>query len=170
MKRALFLGMVVAAIMASCSNKTTHVYTVSDSTSQGGLGAPVKVKPTGGTPVSVAPDATAFRMSGDYAGNVAVTLSPEGEILYFPAPGDITADSSPISLGNGWWLNCQGFGPNTVFTKYTFAEYAELPEAPTVQQIKNSIIPGAKVLELKVIPMTLEEARLNPQQAFQYLR
>ncbi|MCH5223455.1 MAG: hypothetical protein J1E82_05385 [Muribaculaceae bacterium] len=104
------------------------------------------------------PNATAFRMSGDYANNVAITLNNNGEIIYFPAPTDITADSKPIQLANGWWLNNQGFGQNSVFTTYTFAEYAELPAVPTPEQLKNAIIPGARVTGFIELPCPVGEA------------
>ena len=120
--------------------------------------------------VGYLPNATAFRMSGDYANNVAVTLSPEGELVYFPAPTDITADSEPISLGEGWWLNNQGLGPNSVFTKYTFAEYAALPEVPSLEQIKLSIIPGAKVTGFMELPMKIGEANKDIEAAKEFVK
>lgn len=107
------------------------------------------------------PNATAFRMSGDYQNNVGITLNQNGVITYFPAPTDITADSAPISLGNGWWLNCQGIGPNSVFTKYTFAEYAELSTIPSPEQLKKDVIPGARVTQFIELPMKLSEALNN---------
>lgn len=175
---------MLAIIMASCGH---HVYSVSSSSDTGAAVAPsnqVRIQPTGG-PVSnpngpgaktgvpadfIQPNATAFRMSGDYYDNVAITLAPNGEILYFPAPTDITADSKPIDLGNGWWLNNQGFGPNSVFTKYTFAQYAELPEAPSPSQLKLDIIPGAKVTKFIELPMKLDDAYSNLDAVKDYLK
>lgn len=144
--------------MGSCSNKS-YVYTesrqpVDAETVVKKLPLPV----TGGVRVNVTPNATAFRMNGDYSKNVGVTLSPSGELIYFPAPTDITAYSEPISLGDGWWLNCQGIGPNSVFTKFTFAEYAALPEVPSPQQIKKDLLPGAKVTQFIELPMKLNDA------------
>ena len=116
------------------------------------------------------PEATAFRMSGDYSKNVAVTLSPDGELQYFPAPSDITADSEPIELGDGWWLNNQGLGPNSVFTKYTFAEYAALPEVPSPEQLKLSVIPGAKVTGFIELPVKIGEANNNIEELKKYVK
>lgn len=180
----IFCGL--AFIMASCSH---HTYVVGESndgsykTTGVTLGYPnaspsatdspkVSLAPRGGQ-VSMAemlPDATAFRMSGNYANNVAVTLSQDGELLYFPAPSDITADSEPVSLGDGWWLNNQGLGPNSVFTKYTFAEYAALPEVPSPEQLKLSIIPGAKVTGFIELPMKIGEAQNNIEAVKAYLK
>lgn len=178
------LIMMTGLMMLSCSH---HTYVVNDNndanrTTSVAIGYPksdksdskeqsgpqkVAVRPTGSETLKVnfLPNATAFRMSGDYANNVAITLSKDGELLYYPAPTDITADSEPIDLGNGWWLNNQGLGPNSVFTKYTFAEYASLPEVPTHEQLKNSIIPGAKITGFIELPMKLNQANENLEEA-----
>ena len=115
------------------------------------------------------PNATAFRMNGDYSKNVAITLSSDGEIIYFPAPSDITADSEPIPLVEGWWLNCQGFGPNSVFTKYTFSEYAALPEVPSPEQLKMDIIPGARVTQFIELPIKIGNASNELEKIKDYL-
>lgn len=151
----------IAIIMAACSHKTSENSKTSLTAS---------LPETSSKPRNVMPDATAFRMSGDFQNNVAISLSPDGEIIYYPAPSDITADSAPINLGEGWWLNQQGIGPNSVFTSYTFAEYAALPEAPSIQQLKLSIIPGAKVTEFIELPMKFNEASGNIDAVKKYLK
>lgn len=98
---------------------------------------------------SYMPKATAFRMSGPYADHVAVTLGPNGNPTYFPAPSDISDNSLPVYLGDGWWLNRQGLGPGSVFTSWTMAEYAKLPNVPTISEIKAHIIPGACVTDFR---------------------
>lgn len=170
-KSVLFL--FIMALTVSCSH---HTYTVKSKTgdAQNSQSADtpdnrVQVLPTMWGPIKINPNATAFRMSGNYSNNVGVTLSPDGVLTYFPAPTDITADSEPIDLGNGWWLNCQGLSPHSVFTKYTFAEYASLPEAPSAQQIKMDIIPGARVTQLIELPMKLNEALENLDEVKAYV-
>lgn len=173
--------MGILVITASCSHKWGSVYTegeqmmsntspVSTTTEVPTEVTAVRLPETGSKPVGLLPNATAFRMSGDYQNNVAVTLAPNGELSYFPAPTDITADSEPISLGKGWWLNRQGIGPRSVFTKYTFAQYAELTETPSIEQLKASIIPGAKVTDFMELPIKLDEATNNPDLAKSYLK
>lgn len=181
MKKLIFCAMIIG-LMASCSHKWGSVYTPSDRNlpSEKIVGnspssAPsedrrVAVAPTGFRPVDMIPNATAFRMSGDYQNNVAVTLNSNGQLTYFPAPSDITADSEPISLGNGWWLNNQGLGQNSVFTKYTFAEYAALPSAPSTQQLILDILPGAKVTEFIELPMKITEVSQNLEAAKEYVK
>ena len=108
--------------------------------------------------VSMIPKASAFRMSGDYADKVAVSVDAQGNLTYFPAPSDISPVSAPVSLADGWWLNRQGIGSNSVFTKYTFEEYAALPNVPSVAELKAAIIPGARVTEVISLPFTIGEA------------
>lgn len=116
-------------------------------------------KPIGGAkPVTTLPKATAFRMTGNYADHVAITLDSQGNVIYFPAPTDITPDSAPIALTDGWWLNRQGIGANSVFTKYTFAEYAALSQVPTVAQLKEAVLPDARVTEMVTLPYSINEA------------
>lgn len=173
MKKLIF-GIMIALCAASCSRSVSHIYTAKGESpakstavasgsnlTEGQRSNLVKLQPTGGPVVNLVPPATAFRMSGDYYDNVAITLGPDGEISYFPAPTDITADSKPVALGDGWWLNNQGFGPNTVFTKYTFAQYAELDQTPDPEQLKLAIIPGAKVTKFVELPMNINEAAEN---------
>lgn len=106
--------------------------------------------------------ASAFRMSGDYADRVAVTLDSEGELVYYPAPTDITADSMPTAIADGWYLNRQGLGPNSVFTRWTFEEYGSFQSVPTPQEIKAAIILGARVTEFKILPIPSSEAAELP--------
>ena len=184
MKKILIIG-IAAMALGAC---THHTYVANESadTSKGSknvafgyssdsqtaqdlrLRKPIKIM---NSPASnMIPNATAFRMNGDYANNVAVTLSPSGELIYFPAPTDITADSAPQQLTDGWWLNNQGLGPNSVFTKYTFAEYAALPEAPSPQQIKQSIIPGASVTQFVELPVKVGNTQGNMEEIITYLK
>lgn len=101
---------------------------------------------------------TVFRMSGDYADKVAVTFDGAGKLIYFPAPTDITAASAPVKLDNGWWLNRQGISSGSVFTKYTFEEYSKLEKVPTQAELKAAVIPGAKVIEFRTLPIPASEA------------
>lgn len=171
------LGLFMIILLGSCSQKHTYTESVIDETnlqtnSGVAVGYPkvLPVKPSERKPVAYLPNATVFRMSGNYSHNVAITIGENGNLSYFPAPSDITADSEPISLGDGWWLNCQGLGPNSVFTKYTFAEYAELTEVPSPSQLKKDIIPGARVTEFKELPIKLTEAMRNPESVKPYLK
>ena len=131
--------------------------------------APERIQLTG-SPSAMMPKATAFRMSGDYANNVAVTLNANGTLSYFPAPTDITDNSKPYDLGDGWYLNRQGLGPNSVFTTYTFEEYGNLKETPTHQQLLEAVIPGAVVTAFKELPVSMSAAFSDPSVCNGYLK
>lgn len=167
-------------ILMACSQ---HTYTIENGKSQDALRYSKKSEPSetlklseklpelrGDGKLSALPEATAFRMSGDYSNNVAVSLAPNGELLYFPAPSDITADSEPVQLVDGWWLNNQGLGPNSVFTNYTFAEYAALPTTPSIEQLKLSIIPGAKVTDFMELPFKIGNAKQNIEEIKNFIK
>lgn len=147
--------------MAGCGHKQ------SAATARTGATMPVTERRTGSE--AMIPKATVFRMSGDYADKVAVTMDSEGRLLYYPAPSDITQYSAPVSLGDGWWLNRQGLGPESVFTRWTFAEYAALPSTPATEEIVAAVIPGSKVTEYRILPVTASEAMDNPQICVKYL-
>ncbi|MDE6338616.1 MAG: hypothetical protein K2K97_02365 [Muribaculaceae bacterium] len=120
-------------------------------------------------PVTAIPMATAFKMNGDYADNVAVTLNANGTLAYYPAPSDISEYSRPVDLGQGWWLNRQGISANSVFTRYTFAEYAKLKTVPTQKELLASIIPGSAVTHMEELPFTINDTPANLDSIQHYL-
>lgn len=77
-----------------------------------------------------------------------------------PTPGSYGPERrfGPVEIGDGWWLNRQGLGPNSVFTKWTFDEYRALKTVPTPEEIKAAIIPGATVTEFHTLPIPASEA------------
>lgn len=128
------------------------------------------IKPANSERQSMMPKAIAFKMSGDYADNVAITIGGDGQLLYYPAPSDISEYSKPIDLGDGWWLNRQGIGRNSVFTRYTFEEYSSLAKVPTQQELKEAVIPGAKVTAITELPFTIGEAANHLTEVKEYLK
>ncbi|MDE6026657.1 MAG: hypothetical protein K2G23_01115, partial [Muribaculaceae bacterium] len=76
----------------------------------------------------------------------------------------ISVNSKPIDLGNGWWLNRQGLGPNSVFTRYTYEEYSKLPSVPSQQELKAAIIPGARVSEWRQLSCPASDAMSHLQE------
>ncbi|MCM1070978.1 MAG: hypothetical protein NC210_08180 [[Clostridium] fimetarium] len=118
-----------------------------------------------GSAPALIPKAVAYRMSGPYAANVPVTVNAAGEIVSYPAPSDLAPDSEPIDLGGGWWLDRRGVSDNSVFTRYTYAEYRALKTAPTIAELREAIIPGARVSDTFRLPMTTSEAVADPDAA-----
>lgn len=165
MKRISLIVGITLTMLTSCSKKTAET-TVQEKP----VPTEIKMRMIGGGGNAMAmPKATIFRMSGDYAGNVAVTLNPDGTLAYYPAVTDIMSNSAPYDLGDGWWLNRQGLSSNSVFTKWTFDEYRKLKSTPTREEIIEAIIPGAKVTAMQSIPINLSEAMRNPGQCREYL-
>lgn len=104
------------------------------------------------------PKARAYRMNGDYADNVPVGTDGAGRIISFPAPTDVSAASKPVQLAGGWWLDRRGVGKHTAFTRFTYEEYAAMQQAPSVAQLKEAVIPGARVTVVAELPWTLQDA------------
>lgn len=149
LKGKIILGAAaLLSVAAACSHKAAE-------TTQATAPAPA-TQPVAGPTTGYIPRATVFKMSGPYADKVAVTLDAQGNLTYYPAPSDITKSSMPVYLKDGWWLNCQGLSANSVFTDWTFTDYAALPATPSPSEIKAHIIPGATVtaMERTTVPMT----------------
>lgn len=153
--KKIIAGILAVSALCGCSNKNAKNSEKTDINAVEASAVALGFKSS--KPVNAIPKATAFRMNGDYANNVAITLNGNN-IVYFPAPTDITENSRPISLGNGWWLNRQGISQNSVFTKYTFEEYSKLKKVPSIEELKAAIIPGAHVTDMYTLPCSINEA------------
>lgn len=164
-----YVGCVAAAmLMVGCSPKSNDK-NVSSSDVQGETVPVVRVLDS--QPLGMVLKATAFKMSGDYADKVAVTLDNNGNLVYYPAPTDLSSESVPTAIGDGWYLNRQGLGDGSVFTKWTFAEYRAMKTAPTPDEIKKAIIPGATVTEFRQLPISASKAREEaPANLLKYLQ
>lgn len=173
-KAIMACGLTAAILLCGCSSKKKAVSAYDNMSKQGVETVrpdAVAVEPTGTKNMQMIPKATVFRMSGDYADNVAVTLDSNGELAYYPAPSDLKSSSAPLEIADGWYLNRQGLGPNSVFTKYTFAQYRALKQAPTPEEIKAAIIPGAVVTEFSQLPLNINQVSgMTPAELKEYLK
>lgn len=157
--------MVSASVISSCS---THKAAADP--------APLTVKADvpvmGSRPLGVLPKAVIYKMNGDYASLVPVTLDASGnKIASYPAPTDLSEQSMPLALGDGWYLDRRGgIGPNTAFLKYTYTEYMAMPKAPSPSSLMADIVAKAKVTETKVLPMTLNEALADTAALQKYVK
>lgn len=117
-----------------------------------------------GKPSSYIPKAVIYRTNGDYSQNVAITLNPARDaVVSYPAPGDVSEASAPVALGDGWLLDRRGgVGLNSAFLTYTYSQYAKLPQAPSTGELMGSILPDARVTEVKTLPITLSQALADP--------
>ena len=162
--------LVIAVALTGCSKKVSQS---SESSTLAPTPAPASMRPKvlNSEPVGMLLNASVFKMNGDYADNVAVTMGVDGRLVYFPSPSDISASSKPVPVGEGWYLNRQGLGPGSVFTKWTFEEYKALESVPSPAEIIAAIIPGARVTEFETLPVTVSEAAdLSPEELLKLIK
>ena len=168
-KKTMFVAAAVGgALFAGCSSARQPGADSGASSVVLGYGEATPVKLENGEglntppPSQVIPKATVYRMSGDYADYVPVTLTPDGHSLVsFPAPTDLSQSSRPLPLADGFYLDRRGVGTCTAFTRYTYAEYMALPAAPSPSELLASLIPGAVVTEVVRLPFTLSQAEAD---------
>lgn len=125
--------------------------------------------PIAGTAPMARPKGLLYRMSGNYADKVPVQMGADGQLISFPAPSDIPANPEPIRLIDGWYLSPVGVSANSVFTRWTYAEYRRLTQTPSVSEIREAIIPGAKVTMTMSLPMTASEAIADTTAVNEYI-
>ena len=89
------------------------------------------------------PQAIVYKTKDDFSDYVPVIMNPERtEIVSYPAPFDIFYNgvlSKPTRLNNGYLLDNRGINENVVFLNYTYEEYANLSEAPSLSEMKKRI-------------------------------
>lgn len=107
------------------------------------------------------PKAIIYKTTKDYSRNVPITMDDSRtQITSYPAPSDLLS-GTPLSLCDGWLLDCRGIGRNTVFLDYTYEEYATLNAAPSFNELKKHIIDKHPIAEMFVIPLTIEQAKTD---------
>ncbi len=147
---AAIIVLSAAALGTACSTPRPDVVPATAAPAP----APFGPRVMGGTPADM-PRATVYRMSGDYSCNVPITIGTDGEATSYPAPSDLSETSMPVDMGGGLWLDRRGVGLRSVFTRYTYAEYMALPQAPAPQRLRRAVIPGARVTAVYPLPMAI---------------
>lgn len=141
-----FLLALIFIGLLSCCNKTTST---SVQTAPG----------LTGSDVSFLPKAIVYRTTDNCSDLVPVTLTPDGRsILTYPAPTDLTAQSQPIQLADGWWLDRRGISADSHFTDYTYQEYRSLAKAPSPQELMSHLNASCRISTIAQLPMSLNEA------------
>lgn len=91
--------------------------------------------------VKALPSYLIYKMHGDYADFVPITLNAEGNtIISYPAPTDISISQKPVALGNGWFLDRRGIGIYSAFTDFTYEEYSMMDKTPSIDLLMSHII------------------------------
>ncbi|GEO06996.1 hypothetical protein AAE02nite_46600 [Adhaeribacter aerolatus] len=101
---------------------------------------------------SAGPPTIVYKTKRDYTNKVAVIFNADKTaIVAYPHPQDIAKKGErvkPTMLAQGYLLDNQGLNENAAFTQYTFEEYAALAKAPTLAELKASIIDKDPFMEL----------------------
>lgn len=116
-----------------------------------------------GRGVRAMPFACIYRTNGDYNNHVTVSTDPAtGNIVAFPATTDVGVESAPMILTDGWLLDRRGgIGYGTAFLRWTYAEYRAMPATPSLDEMRDAIIPGARVTAIERLDMTTFAAQTD---------
>lgn len=156
---ALIAG--TSILLASCASSrakeesTSKPIIINARIEKGGSDLPI------GGEARALPKARIYKMNRDLSNYVPIQMTPQGEIISFPGPGDLSESAMPVKLDGGWWLDRRGIGPNTQFTDYTYREYMNLPAPPSIEDLKAHRLHGAEITEIAELPMTASEAAAN---------
>ncbi len=131
MRIVLFIGLF--ALMSCKSGKNTHKETFVPQYTPG-------------------PKALVYKTRADYYKLVPVVLSDDkSTIVQYPHPADVMVDDQymyPTKMQQGYLLDNRGIAANVAFLKYTYEEYAALPEAPDPEELYKYILDKEPLLEM----------------------
>jgi len=103
-------------------------------------------------PSMATPPALVYKTRKDYSKNVPVRMNAQKtKIMSYPHPTDIFYQGKlayPTPLAGGFLLDNRGIDENVVFLSYTYESYSQLKEAPTMEQLMNSIVDKLPLVEL----------------------
>ena len=104
--------------------------------------APASTRPASKGAMAASAPAMLYKTKGDYHNLVPVQLSADRRsIVAYPAPSDVAGPApQPTPLAQGYWLDNRGIGTNVAFLKLTYADYAQLAAAPSLQDMDALII------------------------------
>ncbi|MCC8118887.1 MAG: hypothetical protein LIP09_09125 [Bacteroidales bacterium] len=172
MKYCIYILMTLMMVMAAGCSSSKDAGKITSAASTVRTASGVTTNSTSSRNAAALPKAVIYKMNGDYSQYVPITLSRSGkQVISYPAPSDLTANSTPLEIGDGWWLDRRGaIGNHTAFLTYTYDQYRALKQAPTSDELMNHIKSEAKVSEYKTLPITLNEALKDPSQLQQYIK
>ena len=116
-------------------------------------GQPVKLQPVqsgvsgvkqGSNAAVSSPVVYIYKMKKDYSQLVPVLMDDSrSRIVSYPHPADLKRGGQlclPTELVQGYWLDNRGINGNVAFLSYTYAEYAALPAAPSIEDLLAHIV------------------------------
>lgn len=93
------------------------------------------------TPESVVENPTVvYKTIRDFSDFVPVIMNAgRTKILSYPAPTDLSVNSKPTVLKNGYLLDNRGITEHVVFLNYSYEAYMAMKEAPTMDEMLKNI-------------------------------
>ena len=116
----------------------------SDSESAAPVQQPLKPAAVG----VASPPVLVYKTRKDYSDLVPVGFRDK-KIISYPHPRDLKVGGQlvlPTPLADGYWLDNRGISENTAFLRYTYEEYAALPDPPA--DLYQSLLDTDPLLEL----------------------
>jgi hypothetical protein len=93
-----------------------------------------------------------YKTKADYSNNIPITLNEnKDKVVAYPSVKDVIINNKPAvpdKLADGFLLDNLGISPNTVYTSYTFEEYAQLKAVPSIEELMKRIIDNDPFLEM----------------------
>lgn len=115
--------------------------------------------PAEGMPRQYVLKAMVYRTNVPCPDRVAISLnSARDAVQSFPAPADVSSESAPLALADGWWLDRRGLGPNPAFIDMSYEQYSRLKEPPSTARLMRMILPDVSVTEVRRLDMTPQQA------------
>lgn len=108
---------------------------------------PVEDKPV----MKAAAHTVIFKADTAYALNVPVSVTSDGSaVIYIPDPS--AAKSAPVRLADGYWLATVPVTRQSMFTDYSYSDYAALSSKPSAAEIKKHLIKGERPTSIVKLP------------------
>lgn len=106
-----------------------------------------------------------YKTNKDYSKNVPITLSADKTaIMSFPDIRDVYYKEDlayPTKLTRGFWLDNRGINENSAFLKYTYEEFSQLSETPSVEILYDRIIDKDPFVEMYIIACERDTSEIN---------
>lgn len=128
----LTLGYIIT--MTACQSQKESVNTVTGATATA-IERPID------NSVMAMPRVVIYKTKADYSNLVPVTMNDDKtKIVSYPDPIDVKTGKRPTALNDGYLLDNFGISKNTVYTDYTYEEYAALEKVPEMDTLLQHII------------------------------
>lgn len=93
-----------------------------------------------------------YKTKANYFDKVPVLMNEEKTVIVsYPAPSDLRIEDKlaiPTQLIKGYLLDNRGIGLNIAFTSFTYKEYANLKETPSIEEFFEHMLDKDPLLEL----------------------